>query len=368
MRHRSHTGSLMLLILIIISVLLIGYAIIHQTKSAASRLSSVKSSSIDSLDIHDNPAFIQARDFQVIGDGKTDDTDAIRKAIRAAAAVNGSVYFEKGVYIVSSPIGIPKNVSIIGAGKEQTTFKSGKKNADHLFSLDGDQTLQDIGFDAQIGILPLGDNINVDECKFRSRIQGIQNSVTVRNLMVTDTLFEGSGYGILSNQQPSYNVRIINCLFLNNKADDIEINAPSDGWTIENCIFDGITSKTGNAGFGVGIAFAATNITIKGCLFKNIAGQGVHAEAQAQVIVSNCTFQNNGSIDYPGSPEADIAVLSEATVSVFNGVFLKSTNEYSSLAIYNTDIPVGGTVIVQSSTFYGKKIDAQVKSIANQFK
>lgn len=365
MRHRSHTGSYLLIALVIIFALIMGYAVVHRTKSATPPSSSAAKTS--NGDIHTNPAFIQAKDFHVTGDGKTDDTDAIRKAIRAAAAVNGTVYFGEGIYLVSSPISIPQNVSIIGAGKEQTTFKSVNKNTDHVFSLDGSQTLQDIGFDSQIGIMPLGDNINVDECKFKSSVQGIQNAVTVRNLTVTDTLFEGSGYSILSNKQPSYNVRIINCQFLNNNSDDIEINAPSDGWTIENCVFSGITSNTSNAGFGVGVAVGAQNILIKGCLFQDIAGQGIHAEAHSQVMVSNCTFQNNGYVNYPGSPKADIAVLSEANVSVFNCVFLKSTKEYSNLAIYNTDIPVGGTAMVQSSRFYSKKIDTQVKSIDNHF-
>lgn len=364
MRDRSYKKTCLLIVLIVISAWIIGYAAVHRNRPSAS---AAGAAAVPSLDIHANPAFIQAKGFHAAGNGKTDDTDNVQRAVRAAAAVNGTVYFGKGTYVVSHPIDIPENVSIIGAGKEQTTFRSVNKNTDPVFSLGGNQTVQDVGFDSQIGIIPLGDNININECRFKSSVQGIQNAVTVRNLTVTDTLFEGCGYSILSNKQPSYHVKIINCRFLNNKADDIEINAPSDGWTIENCVFSGITSHTSNAGFGVGIALSARNITIKGSTFSGIAGQGIHAEDHAQVTVSNCTFQNNGYVHYPGSPEADIAVLSNADVSVFNCVFLKSTKEYSSLAIYNTDIPVGGTVTAQSSAFYGKKIDAQVQSMDNRF-
>ncbi|MCO7124216.1 glycoside hydrolase family 55 protein [Sporolactobacillus shoreicorticis] len=326
-----------------------------------------KSSEEQSITATNNPALLQAKAFQVKGDGKTDNTEAVEKLFRAAAEVKGTVYFGKGVYLISKTISVPKNVSIIGAGMRQTTFKSMTDKDEAVFSLAGEQTLQDVGFKSRIGVLPAGDNITINNAAFSCRVQGIQNSVTVRNLIITNSLFERSGYAILSNSEPSYDVKILNCRFVNNTADAIEINAPSQRWTIENCTFRGIKSKTSNAGFGVGAAISAKAIVVKGCTFENINGQAVHAEAHSEVAVINCTFKNSGHSSYAGSPHADIAVLSEATVTVAHSVFLKSDPDYSKLAIYNTDRPVGGTVVVSDSVFYKKKIDAQVKSVHNQF-
>lgn len=216
-------------------------------------------------------------------------------------------------------------------------------------------------------MLPAGDNITILDCKFTNTTQGIQNSITVHNLSIINSLFEGSGYGILSNLNPSYNVKIINCRFKNNTSDDIEINAPSENWLIENSVFENNISKSPNAGFAVGIAIKAKNITIKNCSFNKIAGQSVHVEDFAEATIINSSFKNSGVHDYPGDPEADIAVLSNAKVTVLNSIFYESDMGYSNLAIYNTDLPIGGTVTVKSSKFYHKKVSTQVEVVDSEF-
>lgn len=361
MRIRMNRKIGLLVLVVLLCFVLTGCNIGFSKKATSERSNPAQ------LDTAHNPAFIQAKDFHVKGDGKTDDTAAIKKALSAAAATQGSIYFGKGVYLVSGTVSVPRNVSIIGAGMKSTTFKSMTNKDEAVFSLGGGQVLQDVGFKSRLGIMPAGDNITINNAKFSCSVQGIQNAVTVRNLTVTNSLFEGSGYALLSNQQPSYDVKILNCKFINNTADAIEINAPSQRWTIENCVFRGIRSKTSNAGFGVGTAISAKGIVVRGCTFENIDGQAIHAEADSEVAVINCTFKNSGYSKYPGSPRADIAVLSGAQVTVSHSVFLKSSSNYSTLAIYNTDLPVGGTVTASDSVFYSKKIDPQVKSVTNQF-
>jgi Endopolygalacturonase len=363
MFRRTKMGRLLLAALVIIGILIaLNLSAFHKS----SQKKTVRTvTGISQLTLHS--AFFQAKAYHVSGDGKTDSTGQIRTAVAAAAAVGGTVYFDKGTYLISSPIDVPSGVSILGAGKDQTVFKATNEYSDHLFSLGGNQTIENAGFVSQLGVQPAGDGITFSDCRFQSSIQGIQNSVTVRNLTVINCLFEKSGYGILSNLQPSYDVRIISCRFLNNFGDAIEINAPSDGWVIENCTFRGITSKTQNAGFGVGAAISAKNIVIKGSTFEKINGQGIHVEDHAQVVVVNCVFRNNGAKDYPGSPQSDIAVLSQADLTVAHSVFLASDANFSKLAIYNTDLPVGGTVTVTSSKFDQKSIGAPVTSKQNTF-
>lgn len=108
----------------------------------------------------------------------------------------------------------------------------------------GKQSVQGIGIKARIGIMPNGDDINIIDVRFECSVQGIQNAVTVNRLTVFNSLFENSGYGILSNINPSYEVKILNTRFVNIKGDGIEINAPSRDWVIENCVFDTNTSPS----------------------------------------------------------------------------------------------------------------------------
>lgn len=71
--------------------------------------------------------FVSVKDFGAVGDGVTDDTDAIQAAIDAVRAVNGgTVYFPVGTYLVSSTIDLHQgsaiNLVIQGAGRGATTI------------------------------------------------------------------------------------------------------------------------------------------------------------------------------------------------------------------------------------------------------
>jgi len=57
---------------------------------------------------------LSVKDFGAIGDGTTDDTAAIQAAINAGSSINKTVYFPNGVYLISSSILLPNNITIIG--------------------------------------------------------------------------------------------------------------------------------------------------------------------------------------------------------------------------------------------------------------
>ena len=59
------------------------------------------------------PAVIDVRDFKAAGDGKTDDTAAIQKAIDKAAQTKASVHIPDGVFCCST-IKLPPNVGLVG--------------------------------------------------------------------------------------------------------------------------------------------------------------------------------------------------------------------------------------------------------------
>lgn len=59
------------------------------------------------------------RDFGAVGDGVTDDTVAIKAAIAAVGA--GTLWFPNGVYLISSALVLPSDITLRGSGTIKTT-------------------------------------------------------------------------------------------------------------------------------------------------------------------------------------------------------------------------------------------------------
>src|SRR5690242_15716214 len=59
------------------------------------------------------PNLIDVRELGAVGDGKADDTPAIRKALEKAAKTRGSVYFPEGVFACAN-LKVPPFVGLCG--------------------------------------------------------------------------------------------------------------------------------------------------------------------------------------------------------------------------------------------------------------
>jgi hypothetical protein len=70
-----------------------------------------------------NNAVFNVKDYGAAGDGATDDTKAIQTAINAAAVAGGIVYIPPGIYKTRATLGVPRLVSIFGAGGEVSVIK-----------------------------------------------------------------------------------------------------------------------------------------------------------------------------------------------------------------------------------------------------
>ncbi|MCB2295343.1 right-handed parallel beta-helix repeat-containing protein [Clostridium algoriphilum] len=293
---------------------------------------------------------VNVKEFGASGDGSTNDTKAIFDAFKyiAKTETSGVVYFPAGDYLVNTTITVPTNVSIKGDGQESTRIKRIDTSKTAIFNLKGNQSIKDIGFRSQINLYPTGDDITIVDCKISGITQGIQNAATINRLTISNTLFDKCGYGILSNNVPSYDVTISDCNFISSTADDIEINSSSKRWLIQNCDFKDNISKYNSSGFGIGVAVGATEITINNCNFLNMACQAIHIEDNSQVNITKCTFKNSGLGGHPGSPHSDIALLSSATANISDCVFLKSDSGYSSMGIYSNNS------IIKGCKFYEK--------------
>ncbi len=71
--------------------------------------------------IPEYPVSVNVKDFGAVGDGKTDNAAAFRKAIVAAKALT-SVYIPDGVYVIKDTIHIGKSISLRGQSRDQTVL------------------------------------------------------------------------------------------------------------------------------------------------------------------------------------------------------------------------------------------------------
>jgi parallel beta-helix repeat protein len=87
-----------------------------------------------------------------LGDGTSDDTAAIQKAINALPAAGGSVYFPAGIYIASTVTIAPDHsILFYGEGANVSVVKHKAKTAKSMFAnkagIAGDVQFRDLGFD-----------------------------------------------------------------------------------------------------------------------------------------------------------------------------------------------------------------------------
>ncbi|CAD0214589.1 Polygalacturonase PG [Agrobacterium fabrum] len=84
---------------------------------------------------------IDARQFGAKGDGVTDDTAAILRAIDAAAATApATLYFPAGIYLVTAPLVAPANVAWFGEGMNKTEIRLNRRIDQSMVVVDGDDT------------------------------------------------------------------------------------------------------------------------------------------------------------------------------------------------------------------------------------
>jgi len=71
-------------------------------------------------DVSGQPAmvsgFANVKDFRAAGDGATDDTAAIKRALAAALQSKGTLYFPPGTYLIHEPLTITDTIAVVGSG------------------------------------------------------------------------------------------------------------------------------------------------------------------------------------------------------------------------------------------------------------
>jgi hypothetical protein len=220
---------------------------------------------------------VTIRDFGAVGDGLTDNTLAINRAIQQIypstvnttyATVRRTIKFPAGTYVISGPIFIPPNCTLIGDGKNSTiiscTSGSAFITSDASFQTGGSISagslpqfifVADMKIITNAGTSPVVQIDSAIDVLFSQCYFGAPSSVTnLVNLAATATVsgtkavtfsgctFDGGINGISgTGTNPITGIRIVNSFFINNTTYGIKIISATPAMTgvvSENNYFD----------------------------------------------------------------------------------------------------------------------------------
>jgi hypothetical protein len=199
---------------------------------------------------------VSVRDFGAVGDGVTDDTAAINRAVQqiynpvyndTSTKVRRTLNFPAGTYLVSTPILVPPYASLRGDGRQNTILASANvtapilKTTDSQFNGTGSTTSRDLIIDG-IGLQQTGNASLITSAAMMvdgTRAARFVNmsfrgnttaNASLNNLVyITDTVssvrgitfeqcsftYAGSGVNIVAQSSGISSVRIDNCYFDN---------------------------------------------------------------------------------------------------------------------------------------------------------
>lgn len=210
--------------------------VVRLRRSAASAVDCI----VDLVDTEQVPAPLPApagalsvREFGAAGDGRTDDTAALKACVAAAQAQGRSVWVPAGDYRVTGDIVVPSGVMIQGAGLWHTTFV-------------GDETLY-------------GDAAR----RVRFKLVG-------RGIRLADFAIVGR---------------------LNYRIDD----EPNDGVMVAGCA-DSAIERLWIEHTKVGVwVYNGTQLRIEGCRFRNLLADGVNlCVGTSDTVIENCSARGVG--------------------------------------------------------------------------
>lgn len=239
--------------------------------------------------------FASIRDFGAVGDGVTDDTDAINRALYQIFCrdtnepVRRSIYFPAGVYKITDTILIPPYAKIFGEGADSTIIRLDTSDySSNVYVARTCDSLRQI--DANIGangaIIPK--NIEISSLSFEAADVGNVFLVQLAQQMHFDSVnftgslvqanLSGSGediagihfdssVAIVTNQ-----ITIDKCKF-SGLTYGIQTNERIQGVTVSNCKFD--TLYRGILLGGTPVNGGPQGVRILHNLFNNIAYEGI---------------------------------------------------------------------------------------------
>lgn len=257
--------------------------------------------------------YINVKEFGALGDGVTDDSDAIQKALNYL--LNGeqrTLYFPQGTYMVSKTITIPTQTKLIGIGNTS------------IIKLMHDHELTRYVWREEASESDLSH-------KYRSAViftDKDTNSIVIENMVFSgdDTIESLASECQSGLVLQGINHCIKNCYFI-----DFNYLSDTESWNNR----DTITANS--PGFGLHV-FNCNRTKIEHCYFARNGYQGVGTDRSENISFSDCYFGN-------GNRTAFQLHQGAKNISVVNSVFNnQSPNSHIQLTFHGVpgDLSIDG--------------------------
>lgn len=275
---------------------------------------------------------VSVKSFGATGDGSTDDTDAINRAlyqlycVESNPQIRRTLYFPAGNYQVSDIIKIPTYANIVGDGKDSTIITQTEASVDLIFELA--DSLQQVGANIGNNSATRPSYIRVSGITFAtSEDINIAKVTSASNIVFSDVKFAGAlvdpsdpgngKYSLFISGSPVLQCKHIlfnNCTFT---ATTYGVVADDD---MDHILFDSCEFfqlyrgfKLGENTLGSGSSvLGPRGFTIRNSLFEEIANTALYCYSGISGIysVNNRYKEIGNSYAGSGNPAASVVIFS----------------------------------------------------------
>ena len=298
--------------------------------------------------------FASVKDFGAVGDGVTDDTDAINRALYElfcrddTVEVRRSLFFPAGTYIVSDVIKIPTYAMVRGEGQNCTVIKQTEssvacvaRTADSLQQVGANigtngattphyQDIMDITFenttDNHVFIIDVTTNLRCHRVGFKG---SIASPTTAGSSSVCVTI---SSTAITHSR----NMVFEQCQFLNNNFGMV-IDDDVHSIVINGCkwqdLYKGAKLGENTTGSGSSVD-GPTGINISNCYFDAIYSTAIHAYLVSDIFSSFNKFDDVGN-HLAGTPFDNIIIFADNGCASICDSFERSDADDATVARIN---------------------------------
>jgi hypothetical protein len=363
-----------------------GYNVTWDNTSRTVMIQSPEAPKPDQLTLTGEQAY-NVKKFGAKGDGTTDDTNAIQKALNAVSKEKGTVYFPNGTYLINAAqkLTIHDNTKVIGDGSSTIikannqaefgtnliTLSGNNIQISHV-SLDGNQTV--------ITVLLVNSgsaNIKIDNCSVANASQSNNPSRDDYKEIVSGIVVYGNTDSIIIDHTEIQNIKAIHTNQGSLVARGIYLTENKAGWHEKAAKNVSITNNhihdIGPADDGDGIfyedpnlerdAAEDTNSIIENNSFEDCAKRAIKVAAQG-VRISGNKINNNylNNNYYQGKNKGTLAPDMYAGISIYADNNTVSNNSLEGIGSYYAAIEISASRTVKNITVNNNKVKMGAKS------